>query len=107
MVLMVSCAEKVDTFDDSNVLPRPMLINILIDLEIMEAYYEQTHKRPQIYKTTLDSSSRAVLENYGVTEEQLRYTLDHYSQSPDSLYALYEEALDSINSMVIQNKNKE
>ncbi len=104
--MITSCKDQVEMRNNENLIPRELLIKVLIDLEIMEAYYEQVHKRPPIYKTTLDSASRQILIEYDITEKQLKNTLTFYSESPDSLYALYEQTLDSINSMVIKSKNQ-
>lgn len=108
IVLMVcSCEEQSENKPPENLIPRQDLISIMIDLEIMEAYYEQVHKRPNIFKTTLDSASRTILYENNVTENQLKESLNYYSSMPDSLFVLYEEALDSLNSLAVSKKNKE
>ncbi|MDX1349502.1 MAG: DUF4296 domain-containing protein [Putridiphycobacter sp.] len=107
LLMCLSCESDETTVKPLNLIPKSTLIPLMIDLEIMEAYYEQVHKRPNIYKTTLDSASRTILRNYNVTSADLEASLEYYSAMPDSIYLLYEETLDSINSMVINNKNKE
>lgn len=107
IILLISCHEKGESDVPDDLLEKETFIGVMIDLEIMEAYYEQIHKRPQLYKTTLDSASRQLLEEKGVTELQLKRSLDYYSAMPDSLYLMYEKALDSINSMVNNNKKKD
>lgn len=106
VLIAFSCRNQGPSSKPENLIPRQEFISLLIDLEIMEAYYEQIHKRPNLYKTTLDSASRQILFENNFTEEQLKSTLNYYSAQPDSLYLLYEETLDSLNSLVIKNKNQ-
>ena len=75
LFMLGSCSEANKQPVQDDIIPKPLLIKVMIDLEIMEAYYEQVHKRPQIYKTTLDSASKEVLRSNGVTEVQLRQSL--------------------------------
>ncbi|MFK8039478.1 MAG: DUF4296 domain-containing protein [Crocinitomicaceae bacterium] len=105
IMLLFGCTEKTTSHVPDDLIPQKEFIALLIDLEIMEAYYEQVHKRPQLYKTTVDSASRLILAEKGISEKQLENTLEYYSSMPDTLYNLYEIALDSINSMVNKNKN--
>lgn len=102
---LFGCREPESIGSPKNLIPRNDMISILIDLEIMEAYYQQVHKRTNLYKTTLDSASRQILADSKYTEAQLKNTLNYYSAVPDSLYQLFEETLDSLNSKVIKNKN--
>lgn len=105
ILVLVSCQNEQQRAVPDDLLPENEFISLLIDLEIMEAYYEQVHKRPILYKTTLDSASRQIIADHNTTEVALKNTMNYYSAMPDSLFYLYEKALDSINTMVITNKN--
>ncbi len=106
LVFIFSCSSNHQVSPPADLIKKDLLIETIIDLEVMEAYYEQIHKRPQVYKTTLDSASNQILREKGLTKVQLESTLAYYSAMPDSLYQLYEATLDSVNNMVNFNKNK-
>ncbi|MFK8044614.1 MAG: DUF4296 domain-containing protein [Crocinitomicaceae bacterium] len=103
-LLSLSCGGEDIESVPNDLIPKQDLTALLIDLEIMEAYYEQVHKRPNLYKKTLDSASRRIMADHGILETQLKSTLNYYSLKPDSLFLLLESALDSLNSKVIKNK---
>ncbi|MFD1550909.1 hypothetical protein DNU06_05095 [Putridiphycobacter roseus] len=106
LVFLFGCNSKNTELPPADLIEKDLLIETIIDLEIMEAYYEQVHKRPKVYRKTLDSASNQILREKGLDKNQMESTLAYYSNTPDSLYQLYEAALDTINNMVNFNKNK-
>ncbi len=103
-LLCLSCEEKKEMTAPDDLIEKNKLISVIIELETLEAYYEQIHKRPVVYKDALDSSCALVLTDYGITKEQLEKSIDYYSFYPDSIFTLYESTLDSINTLVNLNK---
>lgn len=99
-ILLIGCEAPLVTPVPDDLIPRDTLIGIIIDLETLEAYYEQTHKRPTVYKDALDSACSILLYDKGVTKKQLETSIEYYSFYPDSIFALYESTLDSANSLV-------
>ena len=104
LLLVMSCAPDTEIAVPTDLIPSDQLISITIDLETVEAYFEQVHKKPLLYRDALDSSTSLVLKEHGVTREQLESSLDYYIACKDSIYLLYEAALDSVNNTVNSNK---
>ncbi len=103
VMLFLGCETPTVTEVPTDLIPRDQLIGIIIDLETLEAYYEQTHKRPTVYKDALDSACSVLLYDKGVTKQQLETSIAYYSFYPDSIFSLYESTLDSANSLVNTN----
>jgi len=99
-IVLLSCEAKRETAIPDNLILKKDLISIIIELETVEAYFEQVHKRPLLYKDALDSSCLVVLQKYGVTKPQLESSIDYYSFYPDSIFSIYEATLDTVNNMV-------
>lgn len=69
----------------------------MIDLQILESYFEQNYQQPERYKKSLDSSSELVFAHYEVSRADFDSSYTWYASKPDLIYKLYEAALDSVN----------
>ena len=106
LFLLGSCNTSSEVERPIDLIPKEDLISIIIDLETLEAYFEQVHKRPVLYKNALDSSSKMVLKNKGYNLSQLESSLNYYAHFPDSIYNIYEVSLDTVNSLVNTYKSE-
>ncbi|WP_027419501.1 DUF4296 domain-containing protein [Crocinitomix catalasitica] len=86
--------EKEPEFDPG--IPKEKLIDLIVDLQILESQYQRKFSRVEIYRDALDSASTFVFEDYGVTKSQFENAMAIYSAESDSIYLLYEAALDTI-----------
>ena len=108
-VFLLSCGGgNTDTALPEGVLEKEKLIPLIIDLHILEAHFQRQFSRLDLYRDALDSSSFYIFENHGVTKANFSASIDYYATTPDTLFAIYESALDSIqfrlNDMVEQTE---
>ena len=72
------------------------LIPVIIDLQILESHFQRQFSRVDLYRDALDSSSAAIFKNRGISKATFSTSLDYYATIPDTLFVIYEAALDSI-----------
>lgn len=73
------------------------MVPLIVDLQILESHFQRQFGRVDLFKEALDSSSQSIFLDHGVTKESYERSLDFYTQTPDTLYVIYEAALDTIN----------
>ncbi len=99
ILVLCSCGEKkTDALSQpTDLIDKAEYISILVELEILEAHFQRQYARVDLYHKSLDSSSYYIFEEHGVTKNQFKESMNFYASNPDSLYAIYEATLDSIN----------
>ncbi len=100
VILIVACSSDTGGTEPAQLVPTTKFIPLLVDLKILEEHYHHTYLRPELYVKSLDSSSAFVFEEYGVTKDQFRNSMNFYCQQPDTIYHIFESALDTINLRV-------
>ena len=97
VVIFSACAgdEKIDA--PEKLIPTEILIPIIVDLQILESHYQRTYIRPDLYKGALDSSSNLIFQDYNITKADFNASFSYYASDLDTIYSIYEAALDSIN----------
>lgn len=80
----------------ANILEREVFIPVLVDLQILESHFQRQFARIDLYRDALDSSSQFIFEDHGISKEKFSTSLNYYATQPDSLFIIYEAALDSI-----------
>ena len=81
-------------------LEKSTFVSLMVDLHVLEAHFHRLYLRPQMYVASLDSSSRLLFDKYDVTKDEFNENLNYYSAMPDTIYTIYESALDTINQRV-------
>jgi hypothetical protein len=105
--MLASCGrEPVEDLPD-NVLQREVFIPVLVDLQILESHFQRQFARIDLYRDALDSSSRFIFEDHGVTKDMFTATVNYYATQPDTLFVIYEAALDSIKFRTNANTSSE
>lgn len=96
---LVLCACSSETVEEtpSGILEKEELIPLIVDLQVLESHFQRTFGRVDVIRNALDSSSVEVFEEHGTTKIAFENSLDYYSTFPDTLYTIYEAALDTIN----------
>jgi hypothetical protein len=99
---LVACSGKEETVIEKpeNLLGKDTLIPIIVDLQVLESHYHRKYQQPDYYKDALDSASEFIFSNYSTSREIFEMSFDHYSVNMDSMYYIYEAALDTINLRV-------
>lgn len=100
LLLSFSCGGGGENAIPEGVLPKEELIPVIVDLQILESHFQRQFARADVYRDALDSSSNSVFEAHGVTRDQFSESMEFYSQDPDTLFLIYEAALDTINFKV-------
>ena len=98
--LLQSCTEEAGKERDASVLTKPAFISLLVDLQIMEAHFHRLYIRPDLYAQSLDSSSAIIFTDHETSKDIFHVSLLYYSSYPDTMYAIYEIALDSVNQRI-------
>lgn len=93
---LMACSSQ-ETKEPEFLIPKSDFIPLIVDLQILQEHYHHLFVRPDIYRDALDSASYFVFENYGATKQRFDQTLVYYSTKTDTLYAIYEAALDTLN----------
>jgi hypothetical protein len=96
-VLLIACSDEQVSEAPKNLLKKPDLISVLIDLHILESHFQREYSRPDMYRDALDSSSVSIFKSHNTTKANFEESLDYYALNPESLHSIYEAALDSIN----------
>lgn len=90
--------EEKPAFDPG--IPKEKLIDLIVDLQILESQYQRKFGRVDVYRDALDSASTYVFKDYEVTKDEFKQAMAVYATQSDSIYLLYEAALDSISSKI-------
>ncbi|MBN4072486.1 DUF4296 domain-containing protein [Crocinitomix catalasitica] len=101
-VFLLGCSgdDRQPSPESVGVLSKPKLISLMVDLEILESHFHRLFMRPDKYARALDSSSVFIFEDHGTTKRELKRSLLYYSTIPDTMYSIYESALDSVNQRI-------
>lgn len=97
MGLLVGCSANKTEEKPATILPKEKVISVLIDLQVLESHFQRTFKRQELYRDALDSSSQSIFESHQISKVQFDSAFNYYAGNPDTLYLIYEAALDSIN----------
>jgi len=76
-------------------------------LQILESHFQRQFARVDLYRDALDSSSSVIFETYDITKAGFATNLDYYAEKPDSLFAIFEAALDTINIRINASNSDE
>jgi hypothetical protein len=96
-----SCSNKQEGDNKPNVmLSKLELIDLIIDVQLLESQYHSLYQRPEVYANALDSSTYYIFKNHNTTKQIYKDNLLYWTNQPDSLYSIYEAALDSVNNRI-------
>ena len=96
----ISC-ESSEVIEEPPVLMnKESIIAVIVDVQILESYYHNIHQRTNVYANALDSATYFIFEDHGITKSIFHENLDYYALQPDTLFSIYESALDTINNRI-------
>ncbi len=95
-MLLLSCGGDTTEELPLDVLEREALIPVIVDLQILESHFQRQFARVDLYRDALDSSSLSIFEDHGITKDKFSNSINYYAAQPDTLFIIYEAALDSI-----------
>lgn len=102
-LFFVACEQPSDSPAPGHLLPKSEMINVLVDIQLVEAHYHNLFQRPDVYANALDSATYFVFEKHHITKEIYKENLQYYNENPDTLFSIYESALDTINNRLNTN----
>lgn len=73
------------------------MIPLVVDLQVLEAHFHRQYQRPDVYKASLDSSSKFIFIKYETNREDFDRSYEYYARNSQALYEIYEAALDTLN----------
>lgn len=94
MVLWISCSDR-----PRNVLSEDKMVDLLVDMELTEAYANTQYSS---YMKEKNELGKKVLKKHGVSEETLDTTLAWYGRNMDQ----YAELFDKVDKKILQRKKK-
>ena len=95
-LLLLSCGGEASKDVPADILAREALIPVLVDLQILESHFQRQFARVDLYRDALDSSSQSIFADHKISKSQFSNSIAYYSNQPDTLFIIYEAALDSI-----------
>jgi len=98
-----SCETKVEPTKPAVFLTKNELTTILVDVQLLESHYHNKYQRPNVYANALDSATQVVFKKHSVTKEIFKANLTFYALNQDSLFSMYEGALDIVNDKINSN----
>ncbi len=81
-------------------LDRAQLIDLIIDVQLLESHYHSLYQRPEVYANALDSATFYVFKKHHTTKQIYKDNILYWTNQPDSLYHIYETALDTVNNRI-------
>jgi hypothetical protein len=102
LIALFSCSDGSQITRPDGLIPTEKMIPLLVDLQVLESYYERVYAVPALFKDELDSSSALLFESYDVTKDQFNSSYSFYASDAVTIYAIYEAALDTINFRINQ-----
>ena len=94
-IALVACEQEQTVPDD--LIARHNIIPLIVDIQIIEEHYHRLFAKPDLYIDALDSASQVIFEEHDVTKLQFNNSIDYYAENADTLFSIYEAALDTIN----------
>jgi hypothetical protein len=104
--LLGGCENATQTDVPANLIKKDKLISLIVDLQILESHFQRQFSRVDLYRDALDSSSSLIYQTHNITKNEFKESVDYYAAYPDSLFIIYEAALDTISYRInaIQTK---
>lgn len=97
LIIFTACGSNAVKPVPDGILKKEELIPVIVDLQVIESHYQRNFARVDLYRDALDSSSATIFANRGITKEIYVASIRYYAEDPDTLYTIYEAALDTIN----------
>lgn len=104
--LLSACENATEADVPAILIKKDKLISVIVDLQILESHFQRQFSRVDLYRDALDSSSNLIYESHNITKNEFKESIDYYATYPDSLFIIYEAALDTISYRInaIQTK---
>lgn len=96
LIFLSACGDTAAEEKPVNILDKSEIIPVIVDLQILESHFQRQFSRVDLYRDALDSSSEMIFVDHGISKELFSSSLDYYAQTPDTLFTIYEAALDSV-----------
>jgi hypothetical protein len=98
--LIGSCTQDPSGVKPEVFLEKEELIDVIVDLQILESHYHTKYQRSNVYANALDSASYFIFEHHQISKDIFKSNLNYYFTQQDTLYTIYESALDTINNRI-------
>lgn len=102
-LLIIGCDSEKPIEKPAVILDKAKLISVIVDVQILESHYQAMFQRKEVYANALDSATYFVFENHQINKSIFEDNLKYYSEYPDTLFTIYESALDTINNRINSN----
>lgn len=96
-LLFFSCSDQRQDQVPDSVVNKHDLIPVIVDLELLESHFQRQFSRVELYRDALDSSSQLIFREHKMTKAIFEESIAYYASDPDTLFSIYEAALDTIN----------
>ncbi|MDC3352208.1 DUF4296 domain-containing protein [Crocinitomicaceae bacterium] len=97
LAVLMACGDEAPDPIPADVMEKEDMIPLIVDLQILESHFQRQFGRVDLFKSALDSSSESIFVDHGVDRVIYEKSLNFYAENPDTLYVIYEAALDTIN----------
>lgn len=97
LIALASCGGTEGEVIPDGVISKDKFIPLLVDLQVLESHFQRQFSRIDLYRDALDSSSLFIFEDHATTKKDFVTSLNFYASQPDTLFLIYEAALDTLN----------
>ena len=103
--ILLSCGSKDEVVPVKPVvfLNKDKMIAVLVEVQQLESHYHNKFQRPNVYANALDSATITIFKKHKITKEIFKENLIFYALNQDSLFSMYEGALDIVNDEINSN----
>jgi hypothetical protein len=99
--VLLSCKSNEVSIPD-DVIPEKEFVEIMVQVQLMEAYCQNKYVRPDLYKDLLHNSVDSLLKTKNLTSEEFRESFNFYAMEPKLMFQVYEQVLEKINEMQVK-----
>ena len=103
IIIFFSCCKK-EISSKSNVLSEKIFINIIKDIHLNEARFDNIKRIDfEKYKLLQSNSQNSVFLKYNISHEDFQHSMLYYSRKPEKLEEIYSLAIDEIknNNLIV------
>ncbi len=97
---MASCSSNTEQQKPDPFIEQDKMIVLISEVQILESHYHNLFQRENVYANALGSATFFIFEKHDVTKEIFEENLNYYALQPDTLFSIYESALDTINNRI-------
>ncbi len=95
VLFLFSCSNNRPS--SSNIIPRDTLISLIVDLHIADVILLNPNVQSKISDISSNKLYQTILNNYHISKERFKKSMDYYASSPETLDSIYDIVIERLN----------